>query len=291
MLEHFGSCPQKLSRVVLLGGNGFIGKSLVSTFKKGGIEVLTVGSNDIDLSLPGSVKSLENLLQSTDTLVFLSAITPDKGRDAEVFIKNLLMMKHVCAALRAEPVRHVIYFSSDAVYGLRQSCVSEASPVDPADLYGVMHLSREKMLVELDCVPIAILRVTMVYGAGDTHDAYGPNRFFKTALKSKKIDLFGGGEEMRDHIHVSDVAAIVSNCAQMRFTGILNIATGRSSTFIRVAQLIASHFGGNIDISENPRDNPITHRHYDVINLIRAFPFLSFTKIEDGIKSYQGEIS
>ena len=127
----------------------------------------------------------------------------------------------------------------------------------------------------------------MVYGAGDTHASYGPNRFFKTALQNKRIDLFGGGEELRDHVHVKDVATITKLCAFMKTTGLLNIATGRSSTFKEVARLVANQFQNKVDICESPRANAISYRCYDITNLLKAFPTLSLTKIEDGIESYQ----
>jgi UDP-glucose 4-epimerase len=287
MLMHLNASPKKPSRIILLGGNGFIGQNLASILEKDGVDLLSLGSKDIDLSAPDSVSKLADLLQTTDTIVFLSAITPDKGRDTDVFIKNLQMMKHFCGALKNKPVSHVIYFSSDAVYGLKQSNISEGSPVAPADLYGVMHLSRELMLSEMKSIPQIILRVTMVYGAGDTHASYGPNRFFKTAKQNKRIDLFGGGEELRDHVHVKDIAELTKLCAFMKTTGLLNIATGRSTSFKEVAGLVANQFQKKVDICETPRANSITYRHYDTTNLLKAFPTFSLIKIEDGIKSYQ----
>jgi len=287
MLMHLNASPQKLSRMVLLGGNGFIGQNLVSILRDAQVEFLSLSSKDIDLCAPNSVTKLVDLLQTTDTVVFLSAITPDKGRDTDVFIKNLQMMKHFCSALKIKPVNHVIYFSSDAVYGLKQSNVSENSPVAPADLYGVMHLSRELMLSEVKNISHIILRVTMVYGTGDTHASYGPNRFFKTAKQDKRIDLFGGGEELRDHVHVNDVAEITKLCAFMKTIGLLNIATGQSTSFKEVARLVANQFQNKVDICETPRANSITYRHYDNTNFLKAFPTFSLTKIEDGIESYQ----
>ena len=38
-----------------------------------------------------------------------------------------------------------------------------------------------------------IIRPTLVYGPGDTHKGYGPNKFINLALK-KRISLFGNGE-------------------------------------------------------------------------------------------------
>jgi nucleoside-diphosphate-sugar epimerase len=274
-------------RVVLLGGSGFIGFHLLRGLSAVGMDVLCLGSSDLDLSKASAIEELKRLLYSTDSVIFLSAITPDKGRDADVFLKNLMMTKHLCQALKAKPVNHLVYFSSDAVYGQRQSFISENSPLAPQDLYGAMHLSREIMLSELREIPTMILRVTMVYGPGDTHSSYGPNRFFKTAKQSGVINLYGGGEEMRDHIHVDDVAKITKLCINMKTQGILNLATGKSNSFKNVARIVANQFSNTIEIIENPRIISITHRHYDVTNLIKTFPLQSFIDIEDGAHCYQ----
>jgi UDP-glucose 4-epimerase len=289
-MVHLNSGALNPRRVVLLGGSGFIGLRLSSMLSNDGTDVLCLGSKDLDLSAPSAVESLNHLLYSTDSIVFLSAITPDKGRDTDVFFKNLLMMKHLCEALKNKPVYHLVYFSSDAVYGQSQSFVNEDSLVAPQDLYGVMHFSREIMLSELGDTPFMILRVTMVYGAGDTHSSYGPNRFFKTAERNGVINLFGCGEEMRDHIEINDVVKITKLCINMRSQGVLNLATGKSSSFKRVANIVADQFSNKIEVIENPRTTPITHRHYDITNLLRAFPLLSLTNIEDGVSSYRNNL-
>jgi len=286
MMVNLNSGPINPRRVVLLGGSGFIGHRISSMLNDLGVAVLSLGSKDLDLTAATAVERLEQLLCSTDSVLFLSAITPDKGRDTDVFIKNLLMMKHLCEALKNKPVNHVVYFSSDAVYGQGQSFVSEDSPVAPQDLYGAMHLAREIMLSELRETPFMTLRVTMVYGAGDTHASYGPNRFFKTALQNRVINLFGCGEELRDHIHIDDVVNITKLCINMRSKGVLNLATGKSNSFKRVAKIVADQFSNRIEIIENPRITKVTHRHYDITNLLSAFPMLSFTNIEDGASSY-----
>jgi len=46
-------------------------------------------------------------------------------------------------------------------------------------------------------IPLAILRPTLVYGAGDPHNGYGPNRFRRLASANQPIVLFGEGEERR----------------------------------------------------------------------------------------------
>jgi nucleoside-diphosphate-sugar epimerase len=136
-----------------------------------------------------------------------------------------------------------------------------------------------------------VLRPTLVYGFDDTHNAYGPNRFRRAAQKEGKIALFGGGEETRDHIHVDDVAALTVRCLLHQSTGTLNVATGISHSFIDVAELVAKQFRRPVEIARTPRANPITHRHYDVINTIKAFPDLRFIALEDGVARANKEMT
>jgi UDP-glucose 4-epimerase len=88
---------------------------------------------------------------------------------------------------------------------------------------------------------------------------------------------------MRDHIHVDDVVRITHMCLEQQSTGVLNLATGRSISFRKVAELVALHFGERAEIVSRPRANAITHRHYDVTSLIKAFPGYRPIPIEEGI--------
>src|SRR3546814_11446336 len=54
-----------------------------------------------------------------------------------------------------------------------------------------------------------LLRPTLIYGAEDTHNSYGPNRLRRMARKDARITLFGAGEETRDHISVDDVYRLI----------------------------------------------------------------------------------
>jgi nucleoside-diphosphate-sugar epimerase len=109
------------------------------------------------------------------------------------------------------------------------------------------------------------------------------------AQKDGKITLFGGGEETRDHIHVDDIATLTVRCLLRRSTGTLNVATGTSKSFHEVAELVAKQFNREIEIEATPRQNPVTHRHYDVSNLIKAFPDFRFITPEDGVARVQKE--
>jgi UDP-glucose 4-epimerase len=285
MLTHHHPEARKPSRVVVLGPNGFVGRGLSAHLSGQGIAVAPLGRNEIDLSAEQATERLVAALRPDDTLVFLSALTPDKGRGTPAFLTNIRMGAAVCTALERQPCAHVVYISSDAVYPFRTGLVSEDTPAEPTDLYGAMHLARELMVKQAMKTPVAVLRPTLIYGAGDTHNSYGPNRFRRMAREGK-ITLFGQGEETRDHIFVDDVVALIGLVILHRSAGTLNLATGTSITYGYLAQAVAA-LAPKVEVVGTPRQNPITHRAFDVTAIRRAFPQFRFTSLEHGLVAAQ----
>ena len=288
MITHQNPSRRKPERVALLGARGFIGAAIRRQLDAQRVPVLALTSADLNLAETSATDKLAAALKTTDAVVMLAALTRDK--DIATLMKNLAMMQNTCAAIAKTGCAHMVYFSSDAVYDGAVSRVSEDTPASPQDLYGAMHYTREIMARSLAGVPVLVLRPTLIYGLDDTHNSYGPNRFRRAAQKGGKITLFGGGEETRDHIHVDDVAALTLRCLLHRSTGTLNAATGTSHSFREVAEAVSKQFGKTVEIVKTPRANPITHRHYDVANTIKAFPDIRFIPLEDGVARVHREM-
>ncbi len=284
MIEHENSKPVSPTRVVLVGASGFVGQNLAMRLKQEGVEVLALASKDIDLCADDASEKLLAVLKPEDSLVILSALTPDKGRGVGTFARNIKMMENICLALVEKACAHVVYFSSDAVYPLGDSPISEGSAAAAPDLYGIMHRSRELMLLDSVKSPACILRPTLIFGAGDTHNSYGPNRFRRVAAADGKIGIGGEGEETRDHIYIDDVVALTNLVLKHKSKGILNVATGRSIDFGALASLVAAQFDGAVEVCPSPRGMPVTHRSFDVTAIHKAFPGFQFTQLEEGIK-------
>jgi UDP-glucose 4-epimerase len=281
MLTHRNAHPEKPARVVVLGAGGVLGKALLKRLKTDGIAVLGLGSSEIDLTEPTAAEELLALLRADDAVVFLSALTPDKGRDIATLIKNLRMAEAVASAVAAVQCRHVVYMSSDAVYPFGNGTVDEATPADPIDLYGVMHKAREVMMIS--AVPanaLAILRCTLVCAADDTHNSYGPNRFRRQAAKEGKITLGGEGKETRDHVFADDVAELLRLVLVHRSAGLLNAVSGRSYSFAEVAHIVAATFDPPVGVSFAGGGGAVTHRHFDATALHQVFPNFHFQPLE-----------
>jgi UDP-glucose 4-epimerase len=282
-LSHAPGHPRKPARLVVLGAGGFLGRGLLRGCAAAQLEAVGLGSRDIDLADPSAPARLAERLHPRDVLVFLAALTPDKGRDSGTLMRNLAMCRAVCAATRAVEIAQLVYASSDAVYAFDTALISEETSAAPVDLYGAMHRTRELMLAVEAKAPLAILRLTAVYGTGDTHNSYGPNRFLRQAIKDGRIGLFGNGEETRDHLYADDAVDLILQVVLHGSTGLLNLATGKSVTFGAVAEVVAAHAGRPVEIAPSARQNPVTHRHFDTTNLVRAFPGARFKSLDDGL--------
>jgi UDP-glucose 4-epimerase len=291
MLIH--QCPEgeKPARVVILGTNGFLARNLAKRLKAKGILARTVGSKVIDLTLEGAGDRLAQALNAEDSLVVMSAITPDKGRDIKTFMANMVMGENISKALELQPVSHIVYISSDAVYPFTDAAITENIPAAPTDLYSAMHRSREIMLAAAaKNAPYAILRPTMVLGAGDSHNSYGPNRFRRQAAEKGSIVLNGEGEELRDYIYIDDALTLIELVLHHYSLGILNLATGHSITFADLSRMVAACFNPPPRIEMAERYLPIMHRHFDAGAIHAAFPAFQFTPLKDALaKSHAAE--
>ena len=284
MIEHHHPSPVSPGRVVIVGAAGFVGKAAANRLRARGVQVAGIARQDIDLLSGESGVQLAATLQNSDTLVMIAAQAPVKNN--AMLIDNLRMMAAVCAALGSVPVGHVIYVSSDAVYADADTPLAETSCAQPASLHGVMHLAREVMLANACKVPLCILRPTLIYGASDPHNGYGPNRFRRLAQRGEEIVLFGAGEERRDHVYIDDVAEIVARCVVHKSEGVLNIATGSVSSFREIAEQVAAMAPAAPAIRNSPRTGPMPHRGYrafDASSTSSAFPDFHYTPLELGL--------
>lgn len=291
MLEHRNSEPALPARTVVLGAAGFVGAAVTARLTAAGAAVLPLTSKDLDLLAPDAAARLAGLLLPGDALVLVSALTPDRGRDIATFMKNLRMVETVCDALARgvakEALAHLVYIGSDAVYHDDANPVTERSPAQPSGYHGMMHLARELMLKSTVTAPLALLRPSLLFGAADTHNGYGPNRFRRLAQANEPITLFGNGEEQRDHVLIDDVAELVFLTLTHRSAGVLNVATGQAVSFREAAEAAVSAAGSASEIRPTPRANPITHRHFDITDCLKSFPQFHYTPFADGVARVQ----
>ncbi len=274
---------------MVIGAAGFVGGSIVSLLKREAIPVLALGRKEVDLLAPDAPGKLKAFLKKGDAVVAASAKAP--VRNSDMLVENMIMARAMVQALACTDVAHVVNISSDAVYADSDKPLTESSCASPGSLHGAMHLAREVMFQSELKAPLAILRPSLLYGAADPHNGYGPNRFRRLAAKGEDIVLFGEGEERRDHVFIDDVAEIVRRVLFRRSTGVLNIATGEVHSFADVARKVISLSKKKVLVKTSARSDRMPHngyRPFDIAGCRKAFPDFRYTSLDEGLRKANG---
>jgi UDP-glucose 4-epimerase len=276
----------KAKRAVVFGASGFVGTKLIPYLNEKGIPNLPFSSSELNLIDEASINKLNEVIKDGDYLIFLSCLTPRKGRDSNTFMKNVAMANNVANFLDGtdKKISGLQYISSDAVFDNLPRITEETQP-ESLDLYSAMHISREVIMQDVckrNKIPYTILRPSPIYGANSPHNSYGPVRFITQAKENQEIKLFGGGEENRDHIFVEDFVEIIYRTMNDEIVGTFNIAFGESISFFDVANLVAEKVGG-VKVIVTERQNELTHKHFDNSKILKTFSGFQFTSLEDGL--------
>ncbi len=252
-------------RVLIVGGNGFIGSHLKDTFLSKGFEV-SVLDRQSERYRP-SVKNVEVVLgnivdpvlanRSLDrakvVVYCASATTPQMSANDPMgdVTKNLIPFLHFVKLAEAKGVRRIIFLSSGGmVYGVtHESSISEEHPTNPIVSQGIVKLAMEKYLLALALTKnteIIVLRLGNVYG--ERQYPFGQFGAIVTFLgcvaRGQDVMLWGDGSIVRDYIYVKDVVAACLNAVMLENTkGIYNIGTALGYSLNDVLEVISSAIG------------------------------------------------
>lgn len=262
---------KKNYKIIILGAGGFISGNVENFLQKSNVRLLSLPRKKIDLKKKQSIKKLLKIVKEKDVIFFAAAEAPVKNEN--MLLNNLIMAKNMCEVLKKKKSSFFLYLSSDAVYSDTKKKIHEDSLTVPDSLHGIMHLTREKMFENLIKSKLCIVRPTLVYGDGDPHNGYGPNRFIRLIKEKEKISLFGKGEELRDHVWINDVSKAISKLIIKRKTGKFNLVTGKIISFDNIAKQIIKVTGKKSKIFYQRRKGPMPHGGF------RAFKNSRFEKI------------
>jgi nucleoside-diphosphate-sugar epimerase len=272
-------------RIVVVGCKGFIGNAISKYLAGNGIDVLNISSEEFNLLDLNTIERLKKVLLEDDIVIFTSAIAPAKTiKDLQ---KTIKMAETFSKCLEKSPPKNLILISSDSVYGDKEGKFDEESSCDPTTYHGLSQLAREMIFKNSGLNCLTILRICAIYGPGDTHNGYGPNRFVNQIVNDSPIKLFGNGLNRRDHIYIDDVVNLILASVKLDYNGILNIATGRTYSFLQVAEECNFVFSKNQDFEMIGAETTIINKEIDISKLKSFIPEYEIFNLSQGLKHWK----
>jgi UDP-glucose 4-epimerase len=304
---------KNIKRIVILGHSGFIGSNLEHYFqeKYPNIELVGRALPSIDFTKEEELIALKDFFDTNTAVVMLAAIKPNIGNDLETFVRNVQMVVNLCKLLQKNPVARLVYFSSAAVYGedVHNIHITEETPINSRSYYGISKYACERLLWktfneqnneqknqqknEQKNSSLLILRPPVIYGPGEKEVIYNPAGFVKKALNHEKITLWGDGSEKREFIFIDDIIRIVDYFIFHDYSGILNVASGKSYTFNEIIDTL-SKLGIKAQLDSRERTKEKADNEFDNKLLVKLMPGFKFISLNEGIKKvleYESKIS
>lgn len=256
-------------KALVTGGAGFIGSHITERLISAGMDVIVLD----DLSV-GRIENMpkgarfyrasildssvvSESLEGVDVVFHNAARVSirnsfeDAVRDAETNVLGTVSLLKECA--RAG-VRKFIYASSMAVYGSGATIpVVEGSSLSPESPYGTGKLAGESYLRQISShygFDGVVLRYFNTYGPRQTFTPYvGLITIFITRiLQGKAPIIFGQGTQVRDFVHVRDVAEANLQAMMKAAHGtVINVGTGVATSVADIAGLLIKRLAPEMD--------------------------------------------
>lgn len=264
-----------MSKILVTGGAGFIGSTLVDKLIAAGHEVVVVDDLssgrkeylnpqatfyevDINSKKIGKIFKKEKF----DFVYHLAAqIEVPKSVADPIFDNkvNVLGGLNILENCRLFKIKKIIFSSTGgAIYGDAEEIpTSETYPAYPVSPYGIHKLTFEKYLnyyYQVYGVNYTVLRFSNVYGPRQFKggEAGVIAIFIDNAVKGLESTQYGDGLQTRDFVFVSDVVNGLFLALEIDCCGEINIAAGQETNLLELRKNIEQALGEPIKVKEAP---------------------------------------
>lgn len=267
------------NRIVVTGGNGFLGQYLVRKLKQiGASNVFIPSSHDFDLR---DKKACEKIVRNADIVIHLAAQIGGIGfisdHAGEVFYNNIIMGVQLMEEARKAGVKKFVSVGTACEYPevlplpFAEKDIWDGSPEDVTAPYGwakkMLLIQGEAYKKQYDFNAIQVIPVNL-FGPGDNFNSKSAHvipSLIKKVIEARDknlptVEVWGSGKATREFLYVEDAANGII-LALEKYEGIepINLGTGIETSIRDTTELImkiAGYKGKIIWNKEKPDGQP-----------------------------------
>lgn len=298
--------PLRFKRVLVTGGAGYVGSSLVPKLLDAGYEVAVLdlyiygdvfaGRNGHPnlIQIKGDLRNAADVgaaLAGCDAVIHLACISNDPSFDLDPALGksiNFDCFRPLVKAAKDAGVKRFIYASSSSVYGIKnEPNVTEDLPLLPLTDYSkykalcedVLDEEREPGFVAVTLRPATVcgyaprLRLDLTVNILTSH-----------AINNGRITVFGG-EQLRPNIHVEDMTdlyLVLLEQADEAIDGKVWNAGYHNLKVLSIADLVREQIGPQVDIVVTPSDDQRSY-HVSSERIRHDIGFVARRSVKDAI--------
>ena len=254
-----------MSKVLVTGGSGFIGRHVVRVLLADGHDVVVVDRDEHPdvATVTGELEDPDvrdrAVTEGVRAVVHLAAETSVLGsveRPVKVHRVNVDVTAALADLARERGVPAFVMASTNAVVGAYDGTFTESVPLRPLTPYGATKAAAEMLIsgyAGAYGLRAPVLRLTNVYGPGmKAKDSFVP-RMLQAAARDEGVQVYGDGLQRRDLVHVHDVArAFALAVASSWPSGPTIIGSGSSVTVLDMLETARAASGRAIPAEHVP---------------------------------------
>ena len=248
-------------RVLVTGGAGFIGRHVVRMLQERGDDVLAPVRDDAARAslgaLGGGVEAAEASVDDAAAMeALIGHFRPEAGihlawyakpadyRTSEENLQSLRATVDLTQMLLRHGCGRLVYTGTCFEYAEADGPRHETDATEPHSAYAACKLAAGTLgagLAAAASTPFAWARIFFPYGPGENHNRVLP--LVARKLTAGEVVELTDGKQVRDQVHVEDVAAGLVALAGTGADGIFNIGTGTPVTLRETVETLADIVG------------------------------------------------